>query len=135
MKRFPKTIGLWGLVFIIGFILLTSTPVSAADTIKIGMIYSMTGAGSVMGAMQKPSTMLAIDEINKAGGVKLGDKRYKIEVIHRDDETKPDVAIRRVNEMVMDHGVKVIIGGTFSHVSVAINEASKRHKFWFMASN
>jgi len=134
MKNLVKGIGLFGLVITFGLIFLQA-PVFATDTIKIGMIYSMTGAGSVMGNIQKPSTQLAIDEINKAGGVKLGDKKYKIEVIHRDDETKPDVAIRRVTEMIRDHGVKVIIGGTFSHVSVAINELSKKEKFWFMASN
>ena len=44
----------------------------AADTVKIGMLYSVTGAGSSLGPIQMRSAKLAVKEKNDAGGVKIG---------------------------------------------------------------
>jgi len=107
----------------------------AADTFKIGVIYSLTGAGSSLGPIQAQGAKLAIKEVNDAGGINVGGKDYKIEVVERDDETKPDVAIRRVTEMVRDNDVKAVVGGTFAHVSMAMNGLAKKQGFFLMTTN
>jgi branched-chain amino acid transport system substrate-binding protein len=107
----------------------------AADTIKIGVIYSLTGAGSSLGPIQAQGAKLAIKEANDAGGIAVGGKKYKIEVVERDDETKPDVAIRRVTEMVRDKDLKAVVGGTFAHVSQAMNGLAKKQNFYLMTTN
>ena len=91
MKRrvgFKKITGMAIVLFVVAFF----GTALAADTVKIGMLYSVTGAGSSLGPIQMQSAKLAVKEKNEAGGVKIGGKNYKIEVIERDDETKPDVA-------------------------------------------
>ena len=107
----------------------------AADTVKIGMLYWVTGPGSSLGPIQMQSAKLAVKEMNDAGGVKIGGKKYKIEVIERDDESKPDVGIRRVNELVQDNKVHAVVGGTFAHISLAMNGQSKKDKFFLMTTN
>ena len=134
MKKFPKAIGLWGLVFIIGLIFLTSAPVSAADTVKVGVMYSITGTGSAVGKVQLDGINLAIKQINEKGGLKMGGKKVEVEAVIRDDQTKPDVAVRRLRELVNEN-VKVIVGGTFAHVSTAINEQIRDGRALFMATN
>lgn len=107
----------------------------AADTVKIGVMYSFTGAGSVLGPKQAEAAIMAYDEANAAGGVTIGGKKVKIEVIKRDDETKPGVAIRRANELVRTEGAKIIQGGTFAHVSLALNGEAKKLKNFLMTTN
>ena len=51
----------------------------------------------------------------------LGGKRVKVEAVTRDDESKPDVAIRRFRELNEDN-ILLIVGGTVANVSQAINE-------------
>lgn len=106
-----------------------------ADTIKIGLIYSLSGPGASIGVGQMEGAKMAIEEINAKGGVSIKGKTYKLEAVARDDETKPDVAIGRFKEMVKDHGVKTVIGGTFGHVSMALNEESKRSGAFYLATN
>ena len=118
-----------------GMLALGGNVALAADTIKIGVLYSMTGAGSVLGPKQAEAAQMAFDEANAGGGVNVGGKKMKIEVVQRDDETKPAVAISRATEMVRTGGVKIIQGGTFAHVSMALNEEAKKHNFFLMTTN
>lgn len=108
---------------------------AAADNVKIGVMYSLSGPGSVLGVLQMEGAKLAINEINAAGGVKLDGKMVKLEGVFRDDETNPQVAIRRLKEMARGAGVKVLVGGTFGHVSMALNNEAKKSKVFLMTTN
>jgi branched-chain amino acid transport system substrate-binding protein len=113
---------------------LTSS-VGAADTVKLGVMYSLTGPGSVLGVLQMEGAKLAVKEVNDAGGVTIGGKKMMLEGIYRDDETNPQVAIRRLKEMAQDQSVKALVGGTFGHVSMALNGESRKTKVFLMTTN
>jgi branched-chain amino acid transport system substrate-binding protein len=104
------------------------------EKIKVGVLFSITGAGSSVAKVQLDGVNLAIKQINENGGLMMGGKRVQVEAVIRDDETKPDVGVRRVREMV-DEGVPLIVGGTFAHVSTAINEQIRSGQALFMACN
>ncbi|HAM58183.1 MAG TPA: hypothetical protein DDZ42_11640 [Candidatus Rokubacteria bacterium] len=106
----------------------------AAETVKIGVMYSTTGPGAPVGKIQIDGVKLAIKQANDRGGVALGGKRLKVEPVIRDDETKPDVAVRRLREYLNDN-IRLIVGGTFAHVSTAINEQIRGGQAYFMATN
>jgi len=129
----------FGLILLLGaalalVVLATCGPAAAADTVKIGVLYSITGKGSSVAKVQIDGVKLAIKQINAAGGLDIGGKKVQVEPVIRDDETKPDVGVRRVREFV-DEGVKIIVGGTFAHVSTAINEQIRGGEALFMATN
>ena len=98
----------------------------APDKIKIGLLFGLTGPASPIGPVQRDGAILAIEEINKAGGVNFGGRKIPIEYVVRDDETKPDVALRRFRELIYGEGVHVIVGQTFASISAALNEEVKR---------
>ena len=106
----------------------------SADTVKVGVIYSTTGAGSAVGKIQIDGAKLAIKQVNDKGGLTLGGKKVKVEAVIRDDETKPDVGVRRYREFLNDN-IKLIVGGTFAHVSTALNEQIRGGQALFMATN
>jgi branched-chain amino acid transport system substrate-binding protein len=64
------------------------------DKIRVGLIFGLTGAASPIGPLQLDGAKLAVKEVNAAGGVKMGGKKVPIEFFVKDDESKPDVAIR-----------------------------------------
>jgi branched-chain amino acid transport system substrate-binding protein len=97
-------------------------------------MYSITGTGSAVGKIQIDGIRLAIKQVNEKGGLKLGGKKVKVEAVIRDDETKPDVAIRRFRELVNEN-VNVIVGGTFAHVSQALNEQAQAGQAYIMVTN
>ncbi|HET7755139.1 MAG TPA: ABC transporter substrate-binding protein [Anaeromyxobacteraceae bacterium] len=93
--------------------------------VKVGLMFGLTGAASPIGPVQLDGAKLAIDEVNAAGGVKWGSEKLKIEYVVKDDETKPDIAIRRYRELVDEEKVDVIVGQTFAPISAALNKQVK----------
>ncbi len=110
-------------------IALISGRVSAAEapkkSIKVGLMFGLSGAASPVGPVQLDGAKLAIDEVNAAGGLPWGDQKLKVEYVVKDDETKPDIAIRRFREMVDDEKVDVVVGQTFAPISAALNKQVK----------
>src|SRR5450759_4374140 len=90
--------------------------------VKVGLIYGLTGAASPVGPVQLDGSKLAIDEINAAGGLDWGGKKVPVKYVTKDDETKPDVAIRRFRELVDEDKVDVVVGQTFAPISAALNK-------------
>jgi len=128
-SKFVLTITLlFGLALIFGGVAAT------AETVKVGVMYSTTGTGSAVGKIQVEGAKLAIKQVNEKGGLTLGGKKVQVEAVIRDDETKPDVAVRRLREYLND-GIHVIVAGTFAHVSAALNEQVKGGQAYVMVTN
>ncbi len=97
--------------------LLTSTAF-AADPIKIGVSGPFTGGSASMGVSMRDGVRLAVEEINKAGGV-LG---RPLQIVERDDEAKNEVGVQVAQELINKEKVVATLG--FINTGVAL--ASQR---------
>ena len=86
----------------------------AADPIKIGVSGPFTGGSSSMGVSMRDGVKLAVDEINKAGGV-LGRPLVTVE---RDDEGKNEVGVQVTQELINKEHVAATVG--FANTGVAL---------------
>ncbi|WAJ36201.1 branched-chain amino acid ABC transporter substrate-binding protein [Pseudomonas sp. GOM7] len=77
----------------------------AADTIKIALAGPVTGAVAQYGEMQFIGAKMAIEQINKAGGV----DGAQLEGVVYDDACDPKQAVAVANKIVND-GVKFVVG-------------------------
>jgi branched-chain amino acid transport system substrate-binding protein len=59
---------------------------AAEEVIKIGHVAPLTGQIAHLGKDNENGARLAVDEINAAGGIKVGDKTYKLELLAEDDK-------------------------------------------------
>lgn len=80
---------------------------------RIGMIAPLTGNYEPLGRDHKKAVELAIEEINNSGGV-LG---RRIELVVRDEQSKPDQSMLAFNEM--KDSVDIVIGSAFSNSALA----------------
>ncbi len=108
---------------------------AAPEKIKVGLMFGLTGAASPIGPVQLDGAKLALKDINAAGGVKLGGKKVPVEFVVRDDETKPDIAIRRYRELVTEEKVHLIVGQTFAPISGALNREVKKTPILYFPVN
>jgi len=94
----------------------------AADPapIKVGILLPLTGTFAAVAETQRDGALLAIDVINKRGGLNMPNGKVKVEGVVADDEAKQDVGVRRYRYMV-DEGVKGLGGQTFAPLAYAIN--------------
>jgi branched-chain amino acid transport system substrate-binding protein len=88
----------------------------AGNTIKIGVITSLTGSNAAFGQAHKAGYTIAANEINAKGGL-LG---KKIELDFYDDQSKPDQAVQGVSKLVDQDHVPVILGAYSSESTRAI---------------
>jgi branched-chain amino acid transport system substrate-binding protein len=102
--------------------------------VKVGVMFGLTGAASPVGPVQVQGARLAVKEINERGGVNLGGKKVPIEAVVKDDETKPDVAIRRYRELLQEDKVHGVVGSTFAPIAAAVNKEVKKSPTTYFAA-
>lgn len=101
----------------------------AAETVKIGHVAALSGPSAQSGEAITRGLTIAIDEINAAGGV-LGGRQ--IELIQRDDESKPPKGLVAARELIFKEKVAAFFGGIDSPVSLAIVPLANKEKVPFM---
>src|SRR5499433_1014499 len=93
-----------------------SLAAAGQNTIKIGVITSLTGSQAAFGEAHRNGYTIALDEINAKGGV-LG---KKVELDFYDDQSKPDQAVQGVSKLVDQDSVPMLLGSYSSESTKAI---------------
>src|SRR5690349_19104045 len=88
---------------------LCSTPAlaqNAAEPIKVGALFSVTGAGSVIGASSMTGLSMTVKELNDGGGI-LG---RKLVVVPADDQSDVTAAVGEAKRLVFRDKIDVLFG-------------------------
>jgi branched-chain amino acid transport system substrate-binding protein len=115
-------------------VLVLVLPAVAQDTLKIGVMYSLTGPAAGVAKTQKNATELAIKELNEAGGIQIAGKKLKLEEVFCDDHSKAETATELFEDLVKKQGVTAVVGGTLAHIPIAVNIAAKKNPALYIAT-
>ena len=102
----------------------------AQEPVRIGAMYPLTGGGAIYGVPAMVGHQLAIEEINKRGGI-MG---RKVESIERDDKMNPSAASATMKELITKDKVNIVIGGLASSVGLGMSEVSKQEKIVYIST-
>lgn len=116
-------------LFVIAFCLLLAVPALAADPIKLGAVFSITGPASFLGEPERNSVELAVEQINAAGGV-LG---RPLEVVIYDDETDVNKTVLNIDKLLRKDKVSALIGPTTSGNTLAVVMKAEQAKVPMMS--
>jgi branched-chain amino acid transport system substrate-binding protein len=87
-----------------------SAPAQAQDTLKIGWAISKTGpfaAGAAVTTL--PNYQVWVKDVNAAGGINVGGKKMKIEVVEYDDRSNSEEMIKAVERLATQDKVDFIL--------------------------
>lgn len=98
--------------------------IAQSDPIKIGYLPALTGPSSSTGIGINRGTQLAVEEINKAGGI----KGRKLELISRDTQSDPTKAVNAVAELTQRAKASIIWGPLNSGEALAATPLIARDK-------
>ena len=87
---------------------------TASNEIPVGEFASLTGKEATFGQSSHEGTVLAVEQINEAGGV-LG---KKIKLLYEDNASKPGESANAVNKLIAKDGVVAILGEVASSRSL-----------------
>ncbi len=93
--------------------------------IKVGILLPLTGVFGAVAETQKEGALLAVDVINKKGGLNMPWGKVQVEGVVADDEAKLDVGVRRYQYM-RSEGIMGLGGQTWSPLAFAINAVVKK---------
>ena len=105
-------------------------PVLAQEPIRIGALYPLTGGGAIYGVPAMAGHQLAIEEINRRGGI-MG---RKVESIERDDKMNPSAASATMKELITKDKVNIVIGGLASSVGLGMSEVARQEKIVYIST-
>ena len=95
-----------------------------AKPIKLGSLQPLSGTAATGGKTAQVGVQMAVDRINKAGGV----NGRPIELLVADYESKPDVGRRRAEKLVLEDKIDAHAGGYLSNVCLACMPVYEEHK-------
>jgi len=93
-----------------------STAAQAANTYKIGAVFSISGGASFLGEPERNSAKMFEEQINAAGGI----KGVPVEVIIYDTEGDATKAKSRVERLIQKDKVVAIVGPSLSGTTMAV---------------
>ncbi len=118
-----KVLGLAG----VGLLLAAATAWSA-DTIVLGSAMSQTGKYAREGKFYVDGYSITVDAINKAGGVKVGGKAYKLELKMYDDQSDPNLNVRLYTRLVTSDKVNFLLGPYSSGIVIPASSVSEKYE-------
>jgi len=98
--------------------------------VKIGAIDPQTGTYAALGHNQILGATMAVDEINKKGGI-LG---RSVSLIAEDSQGLPGPAVSKAQKLVNQEKVNFLIGSVSSAVSESLSQFAGQHKILFIDS-
>ena len=82
----------------------------AADTVKIGVLHSLSGTMAISETSLRDVVLMAVDQINAEGGVKVGGKSYTIEPVVVDPASNWPLFAEKAKQLIVQDKVAVTFG-------------------------
>lgn len=98
------------------------------ETLKLGALVTLSGAGAAWGQGMKNAAEVAADQVNEAGGLDVGGKKYRVQVVAYDDKYQANEAVTVANRLVFEDKVRYIVGPVGSAPVLAIQPITEKNK-------
>jgi branched-chain amino acid transport system substrate-binding protein len=106
----------------------SSGPSQRAAPIKIGVLTSLTGPFTAWGIQTRAGMALAVNEINRGGGVKGRGQRRLLNLVVADDQSSPNAGIDGFRRLTQQQGVVAVGGLISSDVALASARLAERER-------
>jgi branched-chain amino acid transport system substrate-binding protein len=118
---------IWGLVAVLVF---TSNAWSFGrkTVVKVGINAPITGDIPKVGEGTKYAAQMWLADIQKAGGIEVGGKKYPVELVIEDNESKAESAVKANTKMITEDEVLVIVGPQSSKQAVPAGDVANNYE-------
>jgi branched-chain amino acid transport system substrate-binding protein len=106
----------------------TALAADLPSTITFGSSMQLTGQDANLGRYYRDAYTLAIDQINKAGGIKIGGKSVPIALKLLDNQSDANLAVRQYVELVTQDKVDFLLGPYASGTTIPVSSVSEKYQ-------
>lgn len=98
------------------------------DVITLGASVQQTGGEANTGRYYADTYQLAVDTINAKGGVKVGDKTYKLALKLYDNQSDPSLAVRQYTQLLTRDKVNFLLGPFASNYVLDTSSVAEKYQ-------
>jgi branched-chain amino acid transport system substrate-binding protein len=125
--NFVSSPSLSALLLVAAAFTMPSGSASARD-IVLGASVQLTGPVANTGRYYRDAYQLAIDKINAAGGVKIGNESHKLALKLYDNQSDVNLSVRQYTQLVSQDKVDFLLGPFASNFALADSAVSEKYK-------
>jgi branched-chain amino acid transport system substrate-binding protein len=104
----------------------------AAGGVRVGVIAEITGDMPAVGASCRNAAKMAADEVNAAGGLEVGGKKLKVEIVVEDNGGKADQSAAAAQKLITQDEVVAIVGPNASRYAIPASEIAESNQTVFI---
>jgi branched-chain amino acid transport system substrate-binding protein len=101
---------------------------SADDVLRFGAPLPITGPLAPEATKQQQGYDLWAEQANKAGGISVGGKKYKVEIVYVDYQSNTPRAVQATEQMITQDNVNFMFGAFGSGAAKAASTVSEKYK-------
>jgi branched-chain amino acid transport system substrate-binding protein len=126
LARFPMLVG--AALIAIGCWSGSTLTAAADDVIRFGAPLPLTGPLAPEGIKQQEGYNLWAEQANKAGGITVGGKKYKVEIVYADYQSNTPRAVQTTEQMITQDNINFLFGAFGSGAAKAASTVSEKYK-------
>jgi branched-chain amino acid transport system substrate-binding protein len=109
--------------------------VHAEDVIRFGAPLPLTGPLAPEGIKQQQGYDLWAEQANKAGGISVGGKKYKVEIVYADYQSNTPRSVQTTEQMITQDNINFLFGPFGSGAAKAASTVSEKYKVPTLAAS
>jgi branched-chain amino acid transport system substrate-binding protein len=111
-------------------------PASAQqDVITFGTALSLTGKMSPEGVRVREGYDLYVKYINERGGIRVGNKNYKVAIKYYDDQSDANTSVKLYERLINEDGIKLLLGPYSSGITFATSAIAEKYQLPMVAAH
>jgi branched-chain amino acid transport system substrate-binding protein len=87
----------------------SNAPAMAEDVLRFGAAVSLTEPLSTEAKQMKDGYDFYVKQINDRGGISVGGKKYKVEIVYYDDASNPETAAKLTEKLLTEDKVNFLL--------------------------
>src|ERR1700687_649618 len=107
---------------------ISASAASPDETIRFGAPLPITGPLAPEAIKQQQGYDLWAEQANKAGGISVGGKKYKVEIVYTDYQSNTPRAVQTTEQMITQDNVNFLFGAFGSGAAKAASTISEKYK-------
>lgn len=107
---------------------LSASAALAQDVVRFGAPLPLTGPLAPEAIKQQQGYDLWAEQANKAGGISVGGKKYKVEIVYTDYQSNTPRAVQTTEQMITQNNVNFLFGAFGSGAAKAASSVSEKYK-------
>lgn len=106
---------------------------TSTGTLTFGATIPITGERAAEGAYSRDGYLFYVDSVNRAGGIEIGGKRYRVALRYYDDQSKPALVSELYRKLIVDDKVNFLIGPYSSVLTAAAAPVAEQYQIPMVA--